>query len=98
ECNYGDWNGMPRAHLDAERAGRLDVPFPRGESWREAVQRHAHFLRELATQPEARRVLLVGHVATRWALDHFLRGSPLERLVAEPFVWREGWEYALDER
>ena len=45
ECNYGDWNGMPRARLEAERVARIDVPFPGGESRREAVQRHAGFLR-----------------------------------------------------
>ena len=41
------------------------------------------------------RVLLIGHVATRWALDHTLLGMPLETLVEAPFAWREGWEYTL---
>jgi 2,3-bisphosphoglycerate-dependent phosphoglycerate mutase len=93
ECNYGEWNGMPRTQLEAERIARLDVPFPGGESWREAVHRHAGLLQELATGRNDGRVLLVGHVATRWALDHLLGGVPLEQLAAEPFVWREGWEY-----
>ena len=96
ECNYGDWNGMPRAQLEAERAARLDVPFPSGESWREAVERHAGFLDELATERSNGRVLLVGHVATRWALDHLLGGVPLEQLATEAFVWQKGWEYELD--
>jgi alpha-ribazole phosphatase/probable phosphoglycerate mutase len=34
-------------------------------------------------------------VATRWALDHVVRGVPLEELVDAPFEWREGWEYEL---
>jgi hypothetical protein len=37
---------------------------------------------------------VIGHVATRWALDH-LRGVPLEQLVVAPFDWRPGWEYVL---
>jgi alpha-ribazole phosphatase/probable phosphoglycerate mutase len=41
-------------------------------------------------------VLLVGHSATRWALDHLLDGRPLELLVDEPFDWREGWHYRLN--
>jgi 2,3-bisphosphoglycerate-dependent phosphoglycerate mutase len=98
ECNYGEWNGMPRAWLEAERRNRVDVPFPGGESWREAVRRHAGMLRELAMQDEVQRVLLIGHVATRWALDHLVNGVPLEQLAVEPFAWREGWEYVLDER
>jgi broad specificity phosphatase PhoE len=97
ECNYGNWNGMPRARLEEERLRRIDVPFPGGESWREAVQRHAGFLDELAGAGR-RRVLLIGHVATLWALDHLLSGVPLERLAAEEFAWREGWEYLLDEK
>jgi hypothetical protein len=40
-------------------------------------------------------VLVIGHVATRWALDHFLGGVPLEDLMAEDFAWQEGWEYRL---
>lgn len=97
ECNYGEWNGMPRAKLEAERPNRIEVPFPGGESWRQAVQRHAGFLSELAAEPP-KRVLLIGHVATRWALDHLLNGVPLEQLAVEPFVWREGWDYVLDEK
>jgi len=97
ECSYGDWNGMARARLEAERPQRVDVPFPGGESWREAVDRHGGFLDELAARRDVCRVLLIGHVATRWALDHRLNGVPLEQLVVEPFAWREGWEYVLDE-
>jgi 2,3-bisphosphoglycerate-dependent phosphoglycerate mutase len=42
-------------------------------------------------------VLIIGHVATRWALDHVVLGMPLEELVDAPFDWREGWEYTLPE-
>jgi alpha-ribazole phosphatase/probable phosphoglycerate mutase len=34
-------------------------------------------------------------VATRWALDHYLIGVPLETLVAADFAWQEGWEYQV---
>jgi hypothetical protein len=40
-------------------------------------------------------VLVVGHVATRWALD-ILTGTPLDALSDAPFAWREGWEYVLE--
>jgi 2,3-bisphosphoglycerate-dependent phosphoglycerate mutase len=95
ECNYGAQNGMPRAQLDAERHRRLDVPFPGGESWRQAIERVTGFLRELPRSHDGQRVLVIGHVATRWALDHFARGVPLGTLVDTPFEWREGWEYTL---
>jgi 2,3-bisphosphoglycerate-dependent phosphoglycerate mutase len=41
------------------------------------------------------RVLVIGHVATRWGLDHFIRGVPLEDLIERDFAWQEGWEYRL---
>jgi alpha-ribazole phosphatase/probable phosphoglycerate mutase len=98
ECDYGRWNGMPRARLEAERLGRIDLPWPGGESWRSAVDRVAGFLDELAADaPEDdRRVLIVGHVATRLALDFRVGNGPLEALVAAPFRWQPGWEYRLD--
>ncbi len=38
---------------------------------------------------------MIGHVATRWGLDHHLNGVALETLVAEEFAWQPGWEYRL---
>jgi broad specificity phosphatase PhoE len=95
ECDYGVMNGMPRSQLDRERRLRLDEPFPGGESWREAVERVAPFLDELVKERQGQRVLLIGHVATRWALDHLVNGRPLEDLIDAPFDWQEGWEYTL---
>jgi broad specificity phosphatase PhoE len=95
ECNYGTLNGMPRSRLDAERRRRVDEPFPEGESWRQAVERVAELLRELPDRYPGRCLVMVGHVATRWALDHVANGRRLEDLVDEPFAWREGWEYTL---
>jgi len=96
ECDYGRWNGMPRARLEAERLARIDVPWPGGESWRAAVDRVAGFLDELATARDGRRVLLIGHVATRFALDLRSGDRPIEALVEAPFRWRPGWEYEVD--
>jgi len=95
ECNYGSMNGRPRTELDAQRVRRLDEPWPGGESWRQAVARVAGFLEELRQARDGQRVLIIGHVATRWALDQVALGIPLEELVDAPFEWREGWEYEL---
>ena len=95
ECNYGAMNGMPRSQLDTERRLRLDEAFPGGESWRSAVERVGSVLDELVADRPGQRVLLIGHVATRWALDHFVHGRPLEDLVDAPFTWQRGWEYTL---
>jgi broad specificity phosphatase PhoE len=95
ECDYGAWNGMPVSRLDHERARRISRPFPDGESYLEVVGRVADFLEDLARDRDRARVLLVGHAATRWALDHLLDGAALHELVTAPLAWREGWSYAL---
>src|SRR5437773_2715181 len=74
ECDYGDCNGMPRQELYGRHSRYLDEPYPGGESWRQAVHRVAGFLHDLPSRWNNKRVVVVGHVATRWALDHFLQG------------------------
>lgn len=95
ECNYGELNGGPVKRLDTERSRRVREPFPGGESYADTADRMADFLAELARGADGRRVLLIGHTATRWGLDHLLHGLPLEHLVQAPFDWREGWLYLL---
>lgn len=95
ECDYGQRNGMPAAELHAGRSDHLDVPYPGGESWRDAVARVGWFVEDLPRRWEGQRVLVIGHVATRWGLDHWLNGRPIEELAAEDFAWREGWQYRL---
>jgi broad specificity phosphatase PhoE len=91
ECDYGELTGMPRPVLDQQRVRRVDEPWPGGESWRQAVARVSSFLAEVRGD----RVLLIGHVATHWALEHRVNGRPLEELAAEEFEWKPGWEYEL---
>ena len=95
ECDYGQLNGMPVAELHAGRREHLDRPYPAGESWRQAIARIERFLNDLPLRWQGQRVLVIGHVATRWGLDHLIGGTPLEKLVEEDFAWREGWEYQL---
>ncbi len=96
ECNYGDWNGMPVEQLVAERSRRIDEPFPGGESNRQVVVRVQEFLNELGARWDGASVVVIGHSATRWALDYLLRGRALEDLVSAPFDWQPGWRYVLD--
>jgi hypothetical protein len=51
----------------------------------------AAFLREVTRG----RLLLIGHSATRWALDALINRQRLEDLVDAPFNWRPGWEYTI---
>jgi 2,3-bisphosphoglycerate-dependent phosphoglycerate mutase len=88
ECDYGQRNGMPVTELHAGRREHLDRPYPGGESWRKAVARVGRFLDDLPLRRAGQRILVIGHVATRWGLDHTIGGVPLEDLVDEDFTWQ----------
>jgi 2,3-bisphosphoglycerate-dependent phosphoglycerate mutase len=95
ECDYGQCNGMPAAELRRRRREHLDQPYPEGESWRQAVARVGRFLGDLPLRWDGQRVLVVGHVATWWGLDHFIAGATLEDLAGQDLGWRDGREYRL---
>jgi broad specificity phosphatase PhoE len=93
ECDYGALTRQPAAEVHDARLSYLDSPYPGGESWRQAIARVGRFLDDLPTRWDGTRVLVIGHVATRWGLEHFCNGVPLEALAAAEFEWQEGWEY-----
>jgi broad specificity phosphatase PhoE len=102
-CGAGRWQRSWAAAAAATRSppcsaltcGHLDAPYPGGESWRQAVTRVGRFLADLPSRWDEQRVLVIGHVATRWGLDHHINGVALEDLAGQDFAWREGWEYRL---
>jgi Fructose-2,6-bisphosphatase len=98
ECDYGVANGTPAVALHQDRRKYLDVSYAGGESWRQSVARVGRFLGDVSVRWGGQRVLVVGHVATRWGLEHYINGTPLEDLVDADFAWQEGWEYQLTNR
>jgi alpha-ribazole phosphatase/probable phosphoglycerate mutase len=95
ECNYGELNGQPLSRFSGEPPRRIDTPYPDGESYRQVVERVRRFLDGLPMDLNGSRIVVIGHAATRWSLEHVLEGRPLEELVGEPFEWQPGWEYVL---
>lgn len=93
ECDYGQLNGSPAAELHAHRGEYVDMPYPGGESWRQAAARVASFVADLPMRWSGQRVLVIGHVATRWGFEHLLLGTPLKDLAVRDFGWQPGWEY-----
>jgi 2,3-bisphosphoglycerate-dependent phosphoglycerate mutase len=96
ECDYGELNGSSAADLHTHRPDHIDEPYPSGETWRQAAARLGSFLADLPPRWAGQRVLVIGHVATRWGLDHLLTGIPLEELATADFAWQRGWEYGAD--
>ena len=97
ECDYGERNGHPAVEVHAAVRG-IDERFPGGESWREAVARADATLADVEAR-WARRgpALVVGHLATYWALRHRYDGMPLEQ-IGTGFTWQEGWTFSWPEK
>jgi len=95
ECNYGALNGTPVPTLEAARMLHVYEPYPDGESYSQVVARVRSFLRDLPPRFENERIVVIGHSATKWALDHLLEGIPLPELVEGSFRWQPGWLYSL---
>ncbi len=96
ECDYGDLTRRPIEEIEREKPRRLREPFPNGESYEQAAARVEGFLDDLRATYAGRRVLVVGHRATQYGLDHWLTGIPLARVVTAPWSWQPGWEYAVE--
>jgi 2,3-bisphosphoglycerate-dependent phosphoglycerate mutase len=95
ECNYGELNGQPLERFQGEPPRRIDEPYSGGESYRQVAARVQSFLEDLPSDLDGRRILVIGHAATRWSLEYLLDGTPLEALVGAPFRWQPGWEFVF---
>ena len=98
ECDYGRWTRTPHARVAEARASRVDVPFPDGESCLECTERMNDFLSDLWRDNRYPRVLIIGHRATQFALEHLLLGKRLEHVVTAQWSWQPGWAYKLSGR
>jgi 2,3-bisphosphoglycerate-dependent phosphoglycerate mutase len=96
ELDYGDWTRRPSQEVDAERARHITEPFPNGESYADAMARMGSFLADLLQSNAGQRVVVIGHIATHYGLEHWINGRPLEDLIRGRFVWQPGWKYLLE--
>lgn len=95
ECNYGKLNGTDKDLVFSQRAQHLTEPFPDGESYTQTMQRMKAFLDDLQRDYQDKTVLIIGHRATQYGLEHWLNRKTLEQAVLEPWQWQPGWRYNL---
>ena len=69
-------------------------PFPDGESYDQVARRVSTTLAAIA-HDYVGPVLIVGHRATFYALEHLVRGVPLRTTIEAAWAWQPGWEYEL---
>lgn len=93
ECDYGDWTRKPSGEVEAERGNRVSAPFPNGESYEDTCARMKDFLDELKENYDGKIVMVIGHRATQYGLEHWIKGVPILKTVTDPWKWQPGWEY-----
>ena len=96
ECDYGDLTQHPSEQVDPEKPKRIIIPFPNGESYEQASQRMKDFLFFLAKNYQGKKVMIIGHRATQYGLEHWIKGIPLGEVIPAPWKWQPGWIYRLE--
>lgn len=95
ECDYGSLTRRPASEIAGRRVASIDTPFPGGESYTQTTARVAAWLAGLAAAWPGGWVLVIGHRATHYALEHLLNGRPLGDAVGASFAWQPGWRYVI---
>ncbi len=95
ECDYGKFTSQDRAVVDRERLARINDPFPEGESYEHCAEQMKSFLSGLLTGYDGKMIMIIGHRATQYGLEHAINGLPLCTVVTAPWQWRPGWTYHL---
>lgn len=95
ECDYGDLTQHSSEEVDKEKPEHINKRFPNGESYEQTSKRMKDFLTDLKKKFDGKRVMIVGHRATQYGLDHLIKGADLKTLVVTPFKWQPGWTYKL---
>jgi len=93
ECDYGALTRHPAADIEARRARHVALPFPGGESYMQCTARVSAWLADASAAHPGGDLLVIGHRATFYALEHLLCRLPLEHVIAASWCWQPGWTY-----
>lgn len=95
ECNYGTLTKHPSIEIEKQKVSKIQTPFPNGESYTDTTARIKKFLEDLLKKYNHKSILIIGHRATHYGIEHLIKGIPLTLLVSEKFNWQPGWKYEL---
>ncbi len=96
ECDYGDFTRQPSEKVDEEKPKHIEKPFPNGESYKQTAERMKSFLQDLLKNFDGKRILIIGHRATQYGLERWIKGVSLKDTVSAKWKWQPGWKYELE--
>ncbi|HMQ09277.1 MAG TPA: histidine phosphatase family protein [Candidatus Nanoperiomorbaceae bacterium] len=95
ECDYGEMTQQPTSIVNPEKVNRMAVPFPGGESFQQCCARIADFLQDIAGEYDNKTIMIIGHRATQYGLEHAINHVPIYDAVTAPWQWQPGWKYEI---
>lgn len=97
EYDYGDLTQCPAAQIEAEKSRRITEPFPNGESLLMVTQRVGAFLCDVIREYDGKTIVIIGHSATKYAIEYWCGDTSLTEIVHTPWEWRDIpiWRYEL---
>ncbi len=95
EVDYGHFEGENSEVVHLQKPRHVVEPFPKGESYEQSTARVKEFLKELLEKYDGKEIMIIGHRATQYALEHLVKGVPLYDAVSAPWKWQPGWTYEL---
>ena len=54
------------------------------------------FLKDLAKNYSGKKIMIIGHRATQYGLEHWIKGIPLQKVIPASWRWQPGWVYKLE--
>lgn len=97
ECDYGDLTQKLSAIVNPEKANRISDPFPNGESFEQCSSRVADCLKEIAKKYDGGTIMIIGHRATQYGLEHIINHISIYDAVTAPWQWQPGWKYIFSD-
>lgn len=95
ECDYGDLTQADKDLVNAQKPKRISIPFPNGESYEDCYARMKSFLDDLRRDYDGKTVMIIGHRATQYGLEAYIKGIPITDAVTAPWKWQPGWKYEV---
>ncbi len=95
ECDYGDLTQHPTEEINPQKVEHIFTPFPNGESYEQTFKRMKEFLDNLKKNYDGKKVMIIGHRATQYGLEHWIKGVSIKNAITTPFKWQPGWTYQL---
>ena len=95
EIDYGEMTRRKAKETKPLRGEHVSKPWPGGQSFEETTELVKNILKEILNKYNGEQVLIIGHLATRCALEYFVNKVPLKQTLAVPWKWQPGWRYEL---